>query len=93
MGLVQLIPTKNKNMNNAHILAASKTDALTKFVLRNPKTGLYYGHGFGFNASLDSAERLQGGTDLIRTWIVLKARWCSYSPDKGANIQAIQVGN
>jgi hypothetical protein len=85
--------TQPTHMNNAHILAASKTDALTKFVLRNPKTGRYYGHGFGFNATLDSAQRLQGGSDLIRTWIVIKALWCSYSPDKGASIEAIQVGN
>lgn len=80
-------------MNNAHILAASKTDALTKFVLRNPKTGLYFKSRIGFNASLDSAQRLQGGSDLIRTWFFLKAIWCSYSPDKGASIEAIQVGN
>ena len=80
-------------MNNAHIIAASKTDALTKFVLRNPKTGRYYGHGFGFNASLESANRFGGGRELLRTWIVIKALWCSYSPDKGDSIEAIQVGN
>jgi hypothetical protein len=80
-------------MNNAHIIAASKTDALTKFVLRNPKTGLYFTKGFGFNGTVDSAVRLQGGANLITTWLVIKSMWCSHSADNGDNIEAIQVGN
>ena len=84
---------KKQNMNNKNILKASKTDALTKFVLRNPKTGLFFTKGFGFNGTIDNAVRLNGGDDLIRTWIVIKAMWCSHSADNGASIEAIQVGN
>jgi len=80
-------------MNNAQITKASQSDALTKFVLRNPTTGLYYTNGFGFNGTIATAERLAGGSDLIRIWLCIKATWCSYSHDAGASIEAIQVGN